>query len=171
MSGSAQRSRWKLRSVPPSVPPFSRFDRDFPCMSVAVHVCCIRCVTALIEHIYGCLRIPPISLGVKWSQVQILSARPQKSCLSSRFYFLDGTHVRRHRKLSQIVTTDSPPDRTKVRTRLVLAGLSSLGCGYQPCADQASRRGQQRFVDRSRSKSQDGLSLSVAGSKYFTHDG
>src|SRR3977135_3440182 len=52
---------------------------------------------------------------------------------------------------------------------IALAGRF-LGCCYQPCADQASRRGQQRFVDRSRTKSEDSLSLSVTGAQDFTHD-
>jgi hypothetical protein len=32
---------------------------------------------------YGCTRMPKMTLGVKWSQVQILSARPRKPALTS----------------------------------------------------------------------------------------
>lgn len=47
----------------------------------------------------------------------------------------------------------------------------SLRCWYEPGADQASRRGQQRFVNRPWTKSESSLSLSATGSQDGTDDG
>src|SRR6478609_2885499 len=57
----------------------------------------------LVTHTH--VRTPIIQLGVKWSQVQILSARPLKwplSCEDGRV--AHSSYVRTTRKLSQIVT-------------------------------------------------------------------